>query len=101
MIRVLYRFDVNPGCEDAFIEAWKRTTLLIREHRPGARGSVLLRSREDPLKFSGFATWDSSEAWQAARHAPPLEDEATRARVASLRVVSHTEHFEVVSDLTT
>ena len=32
MIRVIYRWEVQPGAEEAFVDAWSRGTEVIRGH---------------------------------------------------------------------
>jgi heme-degrading monooxygenase HmoA len=55
MIRVIYRWQVQAGQEDAFARAWSRGTRTIRATCKGAHGSVLLRSQRAPAEFLGIA----------------------------------------------
>src|SRR5688500_5793133 len=36
VIRVIYRWTVDPAAEDQFIDAWRDATERIRAHQPGA-----------------------------------------------------------------
>lgn len=65
MIRVVYRWKVRVGEEASFTAAWERATTKIRSDTRGARGSVLLQSREHPAEFVTIARWEGLEDWQA------------------------------------
>ncbi len=65
MIRVIYRWKVNPEDETKFRAAWVKTTTGIRERTPGARGSMLLQNQQEPTEFITMARWDRLEDWQA------------------------------------
>jgi heme-degrading monooxygenase HmoA len=71
MIRAIYRWEVQPGAEEAFVNAWIRGTEVIREHVKGAQGSVLLRNRSKPVEFIAIARWESFADWQAFSDAKP------------------------------
>ena len=71
MIRTIYRWQVKPECEDAFVKAWLRGTQVIRATVKGARGSILLQSQANPSAFQAIAWWDSFEAWWAFRQGAP------------------------------
>lgn len=62
MIRVLYKWTVEPHAQAGFREWWQAGTLRIRAENPGALGSTILESREDPNLFVGVARWTSVEA---------------------------------------
>jgi len=100
MVRVIYRWRVKAEEEDVFIRAWTQGTVAIRAQVKGAGGSLLMRSRRDPLEFMALACWTSCEDWQAfAEHdgAPP-DPEAFRAMAAVSEHLS-TELLEEVADL--
>ena len=65
VVRVIYRWRVQEGGEGSFRAAWEKATSGIRESTDGARGSVLLQSREDSAVFVTIARWDTIEQWQA------------------------------------
>lgn len=69
MIRVVYRWTLDPQQADDFAAAWWEATRYIQEAMPGARGSTLLRSRSEPDVYLAVARWDSLEAWTASRAA--------------------------------
>lgn len=59
MIRVIYRWQVQPGAESAFLTWWHDGTMSIRSSHEGAMGSTLLQSTEAPTTFVGVARWQS------------------------------------------
>ena len=103
MIRVMYWWKVQPGQEEAFAAAWGAVTRWIRAHAAGARGSLLVRSAEDPHEFVGVARWTSRAAWEAYqasdRRDPEMLAHAQVMRAAAERS-RPTAFFEEVSDLT-
>jgi quinol monooxygenase YgiN len=67
MIRVVYRWTVDPQQADDFVAAWWEVTHHVQHARPGALGSTLLRSHIDRDVYLAVARWESLEAWQASR----------------------------------
>jgi heme-degrading monooxygenase HmoA len=65
MIRVMYRWDVGTGMEQAFCRWWHDGTLAIRRDRAGALGSVLLRTRDTPPTFVAVARWETTADLEA------------------------------------
>lgn len=61
MIRVVYEWHVSPENIAEFCDAWKSTTLIVRETYPGAHGSCLLREGNN---FLAIARWNSKEEWR-------------------------------------
>ena len=98
MIRVMYRWKVNPGQEDVFAKAWTQGTKIIRATVKGARGSLLLKSRKNPCEFVAIARWISVADWRAFRRGekPALESFRTAAAVSQLQAV---EPLSEVKDL--
>lgn len=76
MIRAIYRWEVQPGAEDAFVAAWTQGTEVIRGRVKGAHGSVLLRNRNKPSEFIAIARWESFADWQAFSDAKPPAPQA-------------------------
>lgn len=85
MIRVVYRWTVAPGQEDAFVTAWREVTAILRAQVGGARGSLLLRDPEAPQEFTAVARWTSRAALLAFRAGPPPEDQALARHAAVMR----------------
>lgn len=98
MIRVLYRWRCRAGQEAPFRRAWARLTRAIRRSRPGARGSVLLRSRANPRELVAVASWTSYRAWRRAGALRPVDPAAAATMRVAARFLS-TEVFDEVRDL--
>lgn len=64
MIRVVYRWRVNPENFANFKEVWSQTTNNIHEMVPGALGSFMLLSTENETEVVTVAKWDSVESWK-------------------------------------
>lgn len=64
MIRVVYRWRVEPENFEAFRDSWRSTTNRIHDTFAGALGSFMLRSLEDACDVTTVAKWDSLESWQ-------------------------------------
>ncbi|MGI8792662.1 MAG: antibiotic biosynthesis monooxygenase [Acidimicrobiales bacterium] len=58
MIRVIYRWTIDAGSREPFIEEWERLTRWIRTEFDGSYGSTLLESDEDSVLI-GIARWAS------------------------------------------
>ena len=86
MIRVIYRWKVHAGQEDAFAQGWGQGTRTIRATYKGAHGSVLLRSQCEPSEFIGIAQWESLQDCQAFWRSAHPDPEA-------FRIVSETGTF--------
>ena len=65
MIRVIYRWRVNPERREDFATWWHEGTLRIRSTCPGALGSTLLAPTTDPSHFVAVARWEPVEALEA------------------------------------
>ncbi len=94
-IRVLYRLRVKPGHEERFRDAWKRVTEAALRRAPGARGSLLARTREAPDVFLAVARWESHEQWRTYRQGPALD----AAAVADLNGTSELISYEVIDEV--
>lgn len=72
---VLYRWRLHPGSEEAFVQAWSRTTDLLRER--GSLGSRLHRG-SDGLWY-GYAQWPGAQARAEAFARGPVDGSAMTA----------------------
>ena len=92
MIRVIYRWSVDPATEDQFIDAWRAATERIRTHEPGALGSTLLRPSDTHNILVGFARWqrrDDVEAFWKSGNATPLPG----ATLESIEILDEVEQM--------
>lgn len=65
MIRIIYRWRLKAEADlENFRLAWSKATTIIREKTPGARGSFLLQSLNDPTEILTIARWDRLDDWR-------------------------------------
>lgn len=64
MIRIIYRWQVQPKNFDQFREAWSVATNKIHQSATGARGSFMLQGHEDTSMVLTIAKWDTLEGWE-------------------------------------
>ncbi|MEM7504657.1 MAG: antibiotic biosynthesis monooxygenase [Pseudomonadota bacterium] len=64
MIQVVYTWDVPIDNQAAFLAAWEKTTVSIREATPGARGSFCVVSVDKPTEVMTIAKWDELDQWK-------------------------------------
>ena len=64
MIRVIYRWEVEPENFEEFRETWRITTNKIHASVPGALGSFMLKGSERESEVLTVAKWDSFESWK-------------------------------------
>ena len=64
MIQIIYQWDVPVAKQAAFLAAWEKTTLTIRETTVGARGSFCVVSVDTPTEILTVAKWEELEQWQ-------------------------------------
>jgi len=97
MIRVIYRWRVEPENFQKFKEAWSVATNHIHETVPGALGSFMLRSRESDCEVLTVAKWDSVASWKNFwGNAKPVEMEEMR----KLGERTSVEAFDEIEDYT-
>jgi heme-degrading monooxygenase HmoA len=98
MIRAIYRWQVQSGHADSFVDAWTQGTRAIRGQIKGAQGSMLLRSQQQPTEFIAIAQWDSLADWQAFSHTALPDDEAQQ-RLSAVSTLVSTEVCDEIQDL--
>jgi Antibiotic biosynthesis monooxygenase len=67
MIRVMYRWTIQPEDHQRFIENWQEGTRKIQANCAGAFGSFLIHRRKQPNVFIGIARWQSRDDWRNAQ----------------------------------
>ena len=98
MIRVIYRWSVDPGRAEDFAAAWWEVTRCIQQAWPDARGSVLLKSQLEADVYLAVARWTSIDAWRASREAEGVVPAALveRMRAAASAPASYDIFDEVL-----
>lgn len=97
MIRIVYRWNVPPENQEAFIAAWNKTTVAIRETINGAKGSELLVGQDDSNLILTIANWDELEQW---RDFMKSEHKKTMSAMHSLGKFLSNEPFVLQGDHT-
>lgn len=68
MYRVIFEHHPKEGQEAKFIAAWQKGSDIIQKY-PGARGTKLFRSLNDPATLYAMAEWENKAARDAAMDA--------------------------------
>lgn len=98
MTRVIYRWRVEPELQAEFASWWHEGTLRIRASQPGALGSTLCRSTEEPDCFIGIARWASRDHLEAFwKQAGTVEFRG--ATMESVEVLDELDHLTVEQGL--
>lgn len=63
MIQIIYQWEVPVEKQAAFLAAWEKTTVTIRETTVGARGSFCVVSVNKPTEILTVAKWEELEQW--------------------------------------
>ena len=63
------RWQVKEGKVDEFVERWKDWLGWTSQSVSGFRSAMLLRSEDEPLRFTSMSAWDddaSVKAWKTS-----------------------------------
>ncbi len=63
-------WDVMPGNERAFIEAWKEFSVWTALHQKGSGYGNLLQDMDNPSRFISYGPWKDLESVRAWRQQP-------------------------------
>jgi heme-degrading monooxygenase HmoA len=85
-------FDVDPGNEEAFVDAWSEFASWTSE-RPGAGTLRLLRDVRNPGRFLSVGEWDDADAIRAWKSSAEFKE-----RLSS--VVREASNFEPTEQVT-
>lgn len=97
MIRVVYRWTVDPQQVDAFVAAWWEATRYIQQAWPDAQGSVLLKSHLEANVYLAVARWKSKEAWTASREAESVVPAAVIERM--IGAIAGPNSYEILDEV--
>jgi antibiotic biosynthesis monooxygenase (ABM) superfamily enzyme len=64
VIQIVYRHEVAPGTEAAFVEAWERCKERMLGRAKGFKEASIFRNATDPTRFVCISRWESLEDWQ-------------------------------------
>jgi len=59
VVRVIYRWRIDPARRDEFVAWWHEATVRIRSSHRGAMGSTLLQPKNDDVLMVAVARWAS------------------------------------------
>jgi hypothetical protein len=97
MFSIIYSFNIKPDCEEEFITAWKKMTILLytRENSLGSR-----LHRVDKTKFVAYAQWPDKETWAKEKvNLPKSALEYQRIMSETCTEIKTEYAMEVVEDL--
>jgi heme-degrading monooxygenase HmoA len=82
----MWEFEVRPGCEAAFLEAYASDGVWARLFRksPGFLGVELVQSVKHPLRFFTLDAWTSRSAFEDFRHEYAESYETLDVKMAGL-----------------
>ena len=90
MYRVIFEHHPKEGQEEQFIRQWQAGSDIIQTY-PGARGTLLFRSLDDPKVLYAMADWESKAARDAAMEAIEQREDAEMVMAAHEQYLdSHT-----------
>jgi heme-degrading monooxygenase HmoA len=74
------RWQVKDGMVDEFVQRWTEWLQWTSETVPGFRWARLLRSQDDPLRFTSFSEWDGDASRKAWGTTEGFEEKFSAAR---------------------
>ncbi len=92
-------FQIKPGLEKDFVDAWARVTRTIRTTAKGARGSLLTHDLNDPQQYVGIARWETLADFKRYRETGLVGSAAAKAMQATLDGGVAMQVVEEVTDL--
>ena len=74
------RWQVKQGREAEFIERWTTWLTWTKDVVPGFRSATLLRSDDDPDRFTSFSVWDDAAAARDWKMTPGFAERLSPVR---------------------
>ena len=96
MFIAVYEFEIKPGTETEFRQAWLDVTKAIYQHC-GSFGSRLHLS-DKPNVLVGYAQWPNSEQWEKDHELTDAVFHAARSKMRDRLLRSETIYKLEVSD---
>ena len=84
MIRIIYRWKVEPERKEQFVTAWRSATRAIHAETPGALGSFCLENIGEPDELLTVALWRTEQHWRDFIGAAPDGPMAAIHRIGKL-----------------
>ncbi len=100
MIRVIYTYEVKPGHETQFVEAWRKVTRETRVTARGSKGALLTQDAHSPSMFIGVARWDSPADLRKHLDSSLPPSEAAKTLKALLTMPPALQVVTEIADLT-
>jgi heme-degrading monooxygenase HmoA len=88
------RFEVEPGNEEAFVDAWSEFAAWTSE-RPGAGTLRLFRDVRNAGRFFSFGQWDDADAVRTWKSSAEFKERIGRV-VTQATEFEPTEHVTLV-----
>lgn len=83
-------WQVRPGNEATFIEAWDRFARWTAEHQSGAIVGALLQDTADTHRFVSYGPWERPEQIAPWRATPEFQEAVGRFRELCETITPHT-----------
>lgn len=100
MFVAIYRFEIHPGKDEPFKEAWRALTELIYQYE-NSLGSHLHLSLDEANCYIAYAQWPDKETWEKSGDKPPDSAAKWRSQMRENCVEISTLHtIESVDDYT-
>ncbi len=97
MFAIIYHFEVHPGKEASFIEAWKNLTQLIYQYE-GSLGSRLHKKNNE--HYIAYAQWPNRKTWENSGSKLPEEAKEYRKIMKEACTSISTQHeLQMIEDL--
>ncbi|MFJ9084534.1 MULTISPECIES: antibiotic biosynthesis monooxygenase family protein [unclassified Streptomyces] len=87
---------VRDGCAEAFERTWRDAAAMTSDY-PGALAQTMLRSPDDPLRYTITADWDSRE--NLAKYQLSEDRKALSATLDQLRESATKSLLDVVAHI--
>jgi len=89
MLRATLHMKVKSGCDNEFVQAWRKVAAYT-SRVPGNLRQALLQSPHDPTSFIITSDWESQEAFQQFERS-----ETQHTITAPLRAMRESVHMEI------
>jgi heme-degrading monooxygenase HmoA len=68
------RWQVTQGRDEEFVRLWSDWLSWTSQTVPGLRSATLLRSQEDPLRFTSISEWEDDASVKAWKTTPGFQE---------------------------